>query len=161
MDRLEQLDYYTLLGVEPHATSDEIRAAFHQFALKFHPDRHSGADAAKLARAAQIYRRGAEAYRILTSPEMRRVYDVGLGAGKLRFDPEEADRESRRPKSSTASFSVKSASARPFVSKAQAAFKQGDLQTAKLNLQIALKHEPGNVWLEAQLASVEDKLKTR
>ena len=86
-DRLELLDYYTLLGVRDDASVDQIRSAFHQFALKFHPDRHVGGAPEKLARASKIFRRGAEAYRVLLDAERRHRYDGQLAKGKLRYDP--------------------------------------------------------------------------
>lgn len=153
-DRLEQLDYYTLLGVERDATADGIRDAFHAFALKFHPDRHVDGPSEKIARAEQIFRRGAEAYRVLLDPETRRRYDEGLRRGKLRFDPD--DEGEGRP--TTSRFGVLSPKARPFASKAQQAIRSEDWKTARLNLKIALTHEPGNALLEARLAEVEKRL---
>jgi len=31
-------NYYEILGIYPTAGSEEIKAAFHKFALRFHPD---------------------------------------------------------------------------------------------------------------------------
>lgn len=153
-DRLDQLDYYTLLGLEENATADGIRDAFHVFALKFHPDRHVGGPPEKLARAEEIFRRGAEAYKVLLDPELRRRYDDGLRRGKLRWDPEEQG--DGRP--TTSRFGVKSVKARPFVSKAQEAIRSEDWKMARLNLRIALQHEPDNDLLKARLAEVESRL---
>ena len=133
-DRLDQLDYYTLLGVDPAATADAIREAFHTFALKFHPDNHGGTD--NEARATEIFRRGSEAYRVLRDPKQRSAYDVALKDGELRLKAEES-----RPKGRARSKPV-NARARPFFVKAQQAFKAGQKGQAKLNLQLALQHEP-------------------
>lgn len=156
-DRLDQLDYYTLLSVPEGASADAIRAAFHTFALRYHPDRFAEAPLEKRDRAAQIYRRGAEAYRVLMDPSRRRRYDEALAGGRLRLGPEE-ERESLRPSSSTR-LSVSSPRARPFATKALQAFNEGDYKTAKLNLKMALQHEPDNALLKARLADVEQKLR--
>ncbi|HJL03342.1 MAG TPA: DnaJ domain-containing protein [Polyangiaceae bacterium LLY-WYZ-15_(1-7)] len=157
-DRLDQLDYYTLLGLEPSATADQIRAAFHTFALKFHPDNHSGEDPAKAARAAQIFRRGAEAYRILSEPQTRKRYDEGLQQGKLRLAAEEQGPRKRRPGSGSQKVSRK---AHPFVRKADLAIKREDWNTAKLNLKIALGHDPESDIIQAKIALVEEKIAAR
>ena len=157
-DPLDALDYYTLLGVDDLANADQIRAAFHTFALKFHPDRHAAAAEEKRERASVIYRRGAEAYRVLQDSALRRQYDAQLATGKMRFDPEAAMKPQRATTGSGA-HSVKSALARPFAAKAEQALRSGDLKTARLNLQLALRHEPDNASLEAKLADVEAQLK--
>lgn len=159
-DPLDALDYYELLGVDPSASTDAIRHGFHTFALKYHPDRHSGEAADVDRRANQIYQRGAEAYRILLDPESRRSYDAGLQRGELRLTDSGVG-TSRRPggKSSLRPPQVRSSQARPFFQKAEKATAAGDYRQARLHLQIALGHEPDNAMLKERLAAVEDKLK--
>lgn len=158
-DRLDALDYYDLLQVEPTASVDDVRRAFHAFALRYHPDRFSGSTPEKQERAATIYRRGAEGYRVLCDREQRATYDEQRTRGKLRFDPEEA--AAARPRTEgpgSQSLQVKNARARPLVQKATEAFRKGDWAVARLNLKMALQHEPGNALIMARLAEVEEKL---
>ncbi|MBX3247325.1 MAG: DnaJ domain-containing protein [Myxococcales bacterium] len=153
-DRLDELDYYTLLGVSAAASADELRSAFHRFALKYHPDNHSGGDDARLARATQIFRRGAEAYRVLSSPETRRRYDDALSRGerRLRSEPEPSV---RRPASGTQTVNRK---AHPFYKKAEQLIGAGDWANAKLQLKIAAQHDPESDLVKAKLAIVEAQL---
>lgn len=155
-DRLEQLDYYTLLQVENTASADEVRRAFHRFAGKYHPDRFSGngAEPAKVERAAQIYRRGAEAYKVLSDSQRRKQYDAGLSRGQLRFDPN-AEPPAPPPTVGQWPIKVKNPAARPFAIKAEQAFKAGELGNAKVNLRMALSKDTGNAQIELLLAEVE------
>lgn len=151
-DRLQQLDYYTLLQVEQGATVDAIRQAFHVFALKFHPDNHATGPAEKRERAAEIYRRGAEAYRVLLSPESRARYDAGLAEGKLRLVA--ADEPSPAKKRAATQPNRK---AQPFYRKAMKALGKGDAQTARLNLRIAQGHDPECALIADKLAEIDSK----
>lgn len=150
-DRLQLLDYYTLLGLEPSASADEVRRAFHTFALKFHPDNHASSDAAKLARATQIFRRGAEAYRVLLDPPARKLYDEGLQKGQLRLSTDQT-RTSKAPKQKI------NRKAHAFFKKAQLAMKREDWQTAKLNLNIAKQHDPESTLIDETIAEVQERL---
>lgn len=156
-DRLDQLDYYTLLGIADDASADAIQRAFHAFALKFHPDRHAGSSDDKVHRTAEIYRRGAEAYRVLLNPEMRKRYNEMLKKGVLRYEHDSTP-QGEQPTGRYGALRLRSPKARPFASKALEAIRNGDWQTARLNLRLALQHEPGNPALEAQLADVEGHL---
>ncbi len=165
-DRLDELDYYDLLQVDESASADDVRRAFHGFAGKFHPDRFAGAPQEKAQRALTIYRRGAEAYRVLSDWELRQRYDRQRARGKLRFDPEDTTTPSTIPPSvpsSTASgpIQVRSHKARPFAQKAWEACKKMDWPTARLNFKLAIQHEPGNALLEIRLAEVERKIREK
>jgi molecular chaperone DnaJ len=73
----EQRDYYEVLGVARTASPADIKRAYRQAALKYHPDRNREPDAEVQFKAA------AEAYEVLSDPEKRQRYDryghAGLG----------------------------------------------------------------------------------
>jgi curved DNA-binding protein CbpA len=158
-DPLEQLDYYSLLQVAHDANADQVRHAFHAFAARYHPDRFQGAGAeeAKVERAAQIYRRGAEAYRVLCDPVRRRQYDQGLVQGRMRFDPN-AKQPEAPPMLGTWPIKVKTPLARPFAVKAEQLYKAGDYGNCKTNLKLALQKDKGNAQIELLLKDVEARL---
>jgi DnaJ family protein A protein 2 len=58
--------YYEILGVDPKASSDEIRKAYRKLAVKLHPDK--GGDQHK-------FQELQHAYEILSDPEKRDIYD--------------------------------------------------------------------------------------
>ena len=68
-----EYEYYTLLNVDTKATQDEIRSAYRRLCRIYHPDRYQ--DAEKQATASTFFRRVQEAYRILSDPRTRAVYD--------------------------------------------------------------------------------------
>ncbi len=173
MGELDQLDYYTLLGVEPAATDAELRAAFRKFALRYHPDRFAGATQDKVDRATAIYRRGSEAIEVLTDPRQRKAYDAGLAKGELRLTSEGRARKSdsvrasrtrsdaparrtgrsARPPASVPT--IRSPSARAFYAKAIELARAGDARGAWRAIESAIQHEPGNPVLEEALRRVE------
>lgn len=154
-DPLDQLDYYDLLQVEPGATADAVQRAFHAFALRYHPDRFAAEAPEKQERAATIYRRGAEAYRVLADLETRRRYDDGLTRGVRRY--EEPSAGTNRPPAPGGVMEVKNMRARPLYQKALEQMKRGDWKGAKLNLSLALGHEPDNALLLAKMDEVKAK----
>lgn len=66
-------DYYNLLGVQSEASMHEIRNAFRQKAIIFHPDAN-----ANLTSNSQRFIELNEAYRTLRDPQRRRQYDIAL-----------------------------------------------------------------------------------
>lgn len=150
--RLDRLDYYTLLGVARTASPDDVRAAFHRFAQRFHPDVYLGQGEEKIARANLIYRRGTEAYRVLVDPDRRKRYDEQLSIGRLRFDP------SAMSPVQQAVRSIPPAAMGP-ARAAQQALKNNDPVTARRHLQEALVHDPHNPVLLAAMAEIDDKIR--
>lgn len=67
---MEFKDYYKILGLEPDATTDEIKRAYRKLALKYHPDRNPGDKEAE-----EKFKEINEAYQVLSDPEKRAKYD--------------------------------------------------------------------------------------
>ena len=63
-------DYYEILGIPRSASAEEIKKAYRQLALKYHPDRNPGDRDAEAS-----FKEAAEAYEVLRDPDKRRVYD--------------------------------------------------------------------------------------
>jgi hypothetical protein len=63
-------DYYAVLGVDMNAPPDVLKKAFKHLALQYHPDVYKGEDAEEKTREILL------AYKTLTDPERRRVYDL-------------------------------------------------------------------------------------
>lgn len=63
-------DYYHVLGVNRDSSQEEIKRAYRQLALKFHPDRNPGNKEYE-----EIFKEAAEAYSVLGDPEKRATYD--------------------------------------------------------------------------------------
>ena len=78
-------DYYSLLGVDKAASPEELKKAFRQLALKYHPDRNPGDKESE-----ERFKKVAEAYSVLSDPQKRQNYDrfgSAEGMGGAGFDP--------------------------------------------------------------------------
>ncbi|MFI5218381.1 MAG: molecular chaperone DnaJ [Bacteroidia bacterium] len=67
---MSKRDYYEVLGVGRNAGEQEIKKAYRQMALKYHPDKNPGDKQAE-----DKFKEAAEAYEILSSPEKKQRYD--------------------------------------------------------------------------------------
>jgi curved DNA-binding protein len=67
-------DYYATLGVSRSASDDDIKKAYRKMAMKYHPDRNLGDDAAS---AEEKFKEVNEAYGVLSDPVKKSHYDNG------------------------------------------------------------------------------------
>lgn len=159
---LDSISYYDLFRTHPKATHDELRAAFHAFAETWHPDAHRWRHPNEQAAIGRIYRRGTEAWRVLSDPALRARYDEAVANGILR--PENLIVEMDSPRSLAPASGgrlidkVRSPGARPFVLRAEELLKNGDPKQAKIQLVMAMHMDKGNAALEAFGKQLDDAI---
>ena len=74
-------DYYEILGISREVALEEIKSAYRQLALKYHPDKNPGD---RLAEGQ--FRLISEAYQVLADSEKRQLYDLYGHAGLAGMD---------------------------------------------------------------------------
>ena len=150
---LDELSYYSLLGLSEDAPAPAVTEAFRRFTETFHPDAHATLPADALDDLSRIFARGAEAYRVLSNARERKAYDEALAEGgpPRRFS-------SMRPEAPRLLEDSVVPSARAFAQKARELAERGDLGSAKLHAELALVHDGTSEelrsfhrWLVAQL----------
>ncbi len=137
----QQVDHYEVLGVSTLATDDEIRQRYRFLALAFHPDRHQR-NSEHHHLAEQQIKRINEAYRVLSDPQLRAMFDAShnLFGG--------AD-----PGSSRAAASIYAQSLQEM---ARASQRLSQVEQELLRSRERLeRQEQANTSLRAQLAEVE------
>ncbi len=72
-------DCYEVLGVPRSASEADLKKAYRKLAMQYHPDQNPGD-----AEAALRFKEGAEAYKVLSDPQQKRVYDQFGHAGLER-----------------------------------------------------------------------------
>jgi curved DNA-binding protein CbpA len=158
-DSLPSLSYYAILRVQPDANAGQIKQAFHTFALRCHPDRYvdDGGDVARAA--AEVFKRGVEAYNVLCKPELRARYDKGLGAGKLRLDLDGLpSAPPPPPKGRTLEELCATPRGKHFALKAERLISIGKLEDARIQLVNATMEEPFNDELKDRLTALYEAL---
>jgi hypothetical protein len=150
--------YYDILRLAKDAKPKAIKDAFHAFALAYHPDRYADEDPAVAAAAAEVFKRGAEAYRVLSRPPLRARYDEGLAKGRLRFDDKRVESVPPPPVGKTLEQVAKTQKGKQWALKADRLLSIGKLEDARLALVNALQVEPDNGELQERLNLVYEAL---
>ncbi len=147
---LDSVSHYQVLDVAEDASGSAIKTAFHRFAEGFHPDRHRALDGELRDQISTVFRRGAEAYRVLRDPRLRADYDLELAKhrGRLSLAP-----PSERPRSLDELCQTKGGQLH--ARQAQRALTEDDPQQAHKWLTKALLAEGENPELQDRLEALE------
>ncbi|MGL5617467.1 MAG: DnaJ C-terminal domain-containing protein [Metamycoplasmataceae bacterium] len=76
---MSKRDYYEILGIPKNADAKEIKKAYRQLAMKYHPDKNSSKD------AEEKFKEINEAHECLSDPDRRQRYDT-FGYGEHAFN---------------------------------------------------------------------------
>jgi DnaJ-class molecular chaperone len=83
---------YETLGVDEHATEEQLKRAYRKAAMRLHPDRNVGNEKAAHAKFQELK----EAYAILSDPAQREVYDRIFAEEMQRFEAQRREEEAAR-----------------------------------------------------------------
>lgn len=78
-------DHYKVLGVERSASKEEIKKAYRNLTIKWHPDKNQ-----EDPKAEEKIKLINLAYEVLSDPDRRRAYDLGFDSNGV-FDPTNID----------------------------------------------------------------------
>ncbi|KDO30582.1 hypothetical protein SPRG_04483 [Saprolegnia parasitica CBS 223.65] len=76
MASAKKLDLYSILDVPPHASMDDVKAAYRKLALLHHPDRKAPQGSIPSGASSSFFQDVNEAYDTLSSVESRTQYDL-------------------------------------------------------------------------------------
>jgi len=155
---MNELDYYQLLGIEPGATTAEVRKAFHISSRNFHPDANRELDENLREQCEQISKRVTEAYCVLRDARRRQAYDA-RGDRDTNLRIQLADAKNAHTEQIKAERRGKTAQGRQFHGKAEADLKRGNLAGAIQNVQMALTFEAGNAGFKSLLEELRSRQK--
>lgn len=155
---LQSVTYYEILKVPSGAPVEHIKEAFQEFALEYHPDRyiHETTESSELA--AEIFKRGTEAFTVLTDPKLRALYDDGLLRGQLRYvegEAAKAAREAAKPaEPKTLEDLAHSPKAKALARKADRCLIANKIEEARVFVTNAIAEDGDNPELKAELAEL-------
>lgn len=155
-ESLDSLSYYDLLGVPPDAQPERIKESYVKLAAACHPDANRRSSPEQRAAAATVFKRVVEAYRILSSPDLRARYARALSRGKLRLDP--LAKDSAPPTLRTLETLALTPSAKQFARAADRLIGEGKLKEAKMQMTLALNCDRDNPQLAERLTMLNETL---
>jgi curved DNA-binding protein CbpA len=160
LQSLERKSYYEILRVRRDASARDIKAAFHDFSILYHPDRHVGEREDVVHAAAEVYKRGVEAYYCLSRAPSRKRYDRALGEGRLRIDLAASSVELQPPPAPIRTLETLATTPRgkQHAVKADRLIAIGKLDDARVQLVTACQCEPYNTELAERLQALYEAL---
>jgi curved DNA-binding protein CbpA len=157
-DEVLRKNYYEILRLGYAATGPQIKAAWHAFALRFHPDRlvDEGPEVARAS--AEIFKRGVEAYGVLSRPDLRKRYDDGLRKGAIRLDLDARPAAPPAPAVRTLEMIATTPSGKKLAARADRLIAIGKLEDARVQLTGAYQQEPENEELAERITMLYEAM---
>ncbi len=162
-EELNTLDYYQLLGVSDDAPGSEIKDAYFESAMQYHPDRFMQLRNKQLkGQVYEVYKRLSEAFKVLINPVTRKYYDKQLETAYSQTNPEPNLRFlnfGRRARRQTDALTreARTEEGKRCLHYAKLAEAEGRYLSARDHMMEALELEPDNEDLKARLAAIRSK----
>jgi molecular chaperone DnaJ len=86
---VKKTDYFLILGISRSESAEGVRAAFRKLAKRYHPDK-SGSEGTRL------FQEIAEAYRVLSDPDLRKNYSEQLQKAEERSRKHSAEKAAKK-----------------------------------------------------------------
>ncbi len=169
----EGKDYFVLLGLPPGAPIEDVKRAFVDFALKYHPDRYAGLNLGSFrARIERIFRRVSEAHSVLSNPEKREAYlrtnprlrspkaPSPAAASPAPDEPLQGDEQRRAERQERLvrhPYLARTHRLTELMARSKAAIAKGDFEQAYAALNQLVNLDPKNREAGAMLAEVRKK----
>lgn len=167
----EGKDYFALLGIPPGAPIDDVKQAFRDFALRYHPDRYSGLNLGSFrARIERIFRRVLEAHTVLSNPEKREAYlrthpklraaaapAAASGTPEEPMAGDEERRSERQERLSRHPYLARTHRLTELMARSKASIAKGDFEQAYAALNQVVSLDPKNREASALLGDVRKK----
>ncbi|MBK8788758.1 MAG: J domain-containing protein [Holophagaceae bacterium] len=133
---------FNVLEIPPDASPEDIKAAYHRLAKRWHPDRYTGAEKEE---AESKFRELAEAFSILKDPAKRLTLQQQMPKTQ---SPNATEREPE---------SAQERTAEDWASMAKAAFEEGNNDQARALIHYAIRLDEEKAHYHSLLASILEK----
>ena len=157
---IDQLDYYKILRLQPSASVDQIRKAYHQQSRVFHPDRYYHMPDSEFKQAVYlISKRVTDAYVTLRNSKKRGFYDQQLAKSngkQIRYTEESAKAQKQAKVEETG----KTEQGRRLFRQGMQEYKSKNYNAAERTFKMALAYEPENELFRKMAKEAGDNIKT-
>jgi curved DNA-binding protein CbpA len=158
-EAMTEQSYYAILRVKKDATTKQIKDAFYTLALRCHPDRYVEEEEEVQRAASEVFKRGVEAYNVLSKAESRTRYDKTLAQGRLRMnDTNTASVPPPPPAMKTIESLCRTERAKKFGAKADRNLAMNKLNEARIELINAMNDDMGNPALQERLEIIYEAI---